>query len=58
MIYFDLHNRSKIVAEFERLMAPGGYLFLSHSESLLGIETILKKTESSVFRKIKWRSIL
>lgn len=52
MIYFDLPLRQKIVREFERLLAPGGYLFLSHSENLLGVEHSLKPAGISVFQKV------
>lgn len=51
MIYFDVKTRQKIISEFERLLTPGGYLFLSLSESLLGIEHTLEKFETSVYRK-------
>lgn len=51
MIYFDVETRQKIINEFCRLLAVGGYLFVSHSENLLGIQHPLKKFDSSVFRK-------
>jgi chemotaxis protein methyltransferase CheR len=51
MIYFDVETRAKIIAEFERLLAGSGYLFISLSESLLGIEHGLKKADTSVFQK-------
>lgn len=52
MIYFDKPTRTRIIAEFTRLLAPGGYLILSHSENLLGIENNLEKMGASVFQKI------
>lgn len=51
MIYFDLELRTKIMQEFERLLAPGGLLFLSRSENLLGIKHGLNSAGSSVYRK-------
>lgn len=51
MIYFDTPTRAKIVKEFERILAPGGYLFLSHSENLIGINHTLSKISPSVFKK-------
>lgn len=36
MIYFDQHTREKILARFARLLAPGGYLCIGHSESIHG----------------------
>lgn len=53
MIYFDTPTRQRIVSEIERLLAPGGYLFLSHSENLLGITHHLTRVETSVFQKGK-----
>lgn len=51
MIYFDVQTRQKIVNEFVRLLSPGGFLFLSLSESLLGIEHSLTKYSTSVYQK-------
>ncbi len=51
MIYFDTPTRDKIIKEFSRLLAPGGYLFLSHSENLIGIDHDLIKVNPSVFKK-------
>lgn len=51
MIYFDNPTRQTIVKEFTRLLRPGGYLFLSHSENLLGVDHALEKIGASVFQK-------
>jgi chemotaxis protein methyltransferase CheR len=51
MIYFDLSTRQKIIDEMTRLLAPGGFLFLSLSESLLGIVHSLERAGLSIFRK-------
>ena len=37
MIYFDRDVQQRVVSLLERHLAPGGYLFISHSESLNGI---------------------
>lgn len=34
MIYFDQPTREKVVAEFSRLLRPGGILFLGHAETI------------------------
>lgn len=51
MIYFDVQTRQKIINEFSRLLRPGGVLFLSHSESLVGINHTFRSLNSSVFQK-------
>ena len=52
MIYFDTPLRARIVSEFERLLTPGGYLFLSHSENLLGIQHNFKTHGVAVYKKL------
>ncbi len=37
MIYFDIKARRRVLESFWRRLAPGGYLFLGHSESLLNV---------------------
>jgi len=40
MIYFDMPTQSRLVDErFARVLAPDGYLFIGHSESLIGKST-------------------
>ncbi len=51
MIYFDRMVRARIVAEFSRLLKPGGYLFLGHSESLSGISEGYTSVQPSVYVK-------
>jgi chemotaxis protein methyltransferase CheR len=51
MIYFDLDLRRRIINEFNRLLAPGGYLFISRSETLLGIDHPFKSAAVSVYQK-------
>jgi chemotaxis protein methyltransferase CheR len=51
MIYFDTSTRAKIVKEFWRILRPGGLLFLSYSENLLGVDHSYEKISGSIFRK-------
>lgn len=51
MIYFDLPTRTKVITEMYRLLKPGGYLFLSMSENLLGIAHTFEKFSACVYRK-------
>jgi chemotaxis protein methyltransferase CheR len=51
MIYFEDAVRQKLVTEFERLLRPNGYLFIGHSESLIGLNSSLITVKPSIFRK-------
>lgn len=51
MIYFDLAVRQKIITEMARLIPSGGYLILSHSESLMGLDVPFKRVENSIFQR-------
>jgi chemotaxis protein methyltransferase CheR len=51
MIYFDRPMRQGLVAEVERLLRPGGALFIGHSETLSAIATGLRAERPSVYRK-------
>jgi chemotaxis protein methyltransferase CheR len=39
LIYFDMGSRKTVIASFHERLAPGGYLFLGHSESLINVTT-------------------
>lgn len=49
MIYFDHPTQVDLINRFYDYLAPQGYLFLGHSESLLGI--------SPQFRNVKFKSV-
>lgn len=51
MIYFDRAVRQGLVSEIERLLRPGGYLLIGHSETLTGLETDLRTVRASVYQK-------
>jgi chemotaxis protein methyltransferase CheR len=51
MIYFDKELRRKLVAEFYRLLKPGGFLIVGHTESLIDISGSLKKIGPSIYMK-------
>jgi chemotaxis protein methyltransferase CheR len=52
MIYFDTHVQQRVVEGLERHLAPGGYLFISHSESLNSVTHGLKWLAPAVYRKV------
>jgi len=51
MIYFDNTVRKRLLAEIHRLLKPGGYLMVGHSESLTGLADYLKPVKPSVYIK-------
>jgi chemotaxis protein methyltransferase CheR len=51
MIYFDPPSRAILVQKLTRQLAPGGFLVIGHSESLLGIRHELESVRQSIFRK-------
>jgi chemotaxis protein methyltransferase CheR len=51
MIYFDRPTQEKLVAKFDNIMSPGGYLLVGHSESLSGIAHNFKFMCPSTYRK-------
>lgn len=52
MIYFDNPTREKVVNRIVHALNPGGYFIVSHSESLVGINTQLKVVKPSIFTKL------
>ena len=51
MIYFDTEVRRRLVLEICRLLKPGGYLMIGHSESLSGIASPVTLVQPAVYRK-------
>jgi chemotaxis protein methyltransferase CheR len=51
MIYFDNPVRKRLLKEFHRLLAPGGYLIVGHSESLTGLTDGFQVIRPSIYRK-------
>lgn len=51
MIYFDAQVQQRVVQGLERKLAPGGYLFISHSESLNGTTHGLTWVAPAIYRK-------
>jgi chemotaxis protein methyltransferase CheR len=52
MIYFDLETKRALVQRLRRLLQPGGYLVVSHSETLNGIQHGLTMIKPSVYRSV------
>jgi chemotaxis protein methyltransferase CheR len=51
MIYFDQDTKRQVVQRMLPLLRPGGYFFVSHSESLNGISSELEFVAPSIYRK-------
>ena len=51
IIYFDRALQQRLIARFIDLLKPGGYLFLGHAESLLGMGLGLTYVGNTVYQK-------
>lgn len=50
MIYFDRPTQQELIDRLSRLLLPGGYLLVGHSESLTGINHALKLVRPATYR--------
>lgn len=51
IIYFDKVTQERLLAKFCRHLSPLGYLFLGHSETLLGMDLPLRQVAPTVYRR-------
>lgn len=51
MIYFDQETKNALVNRFYDVLAPGGYLFIGHSESVQRETTKFKYIKPSIYQK-------
>lgn len=51
MIYFDQETRDALVARFQRALAPGGYFFIGHSETLGRNQTLFDYLQPATYQK-------
>jgi len=51
MIYFDRPTQQQLIGRLTRQLAPQGYLFVGHSESLAGINSSLRCLRPSVYQR-------
>jgi chemotaxis protein methyltransferase CheR len=51
MIYFDNRVRRQLLAEMDRLLAPGGFLIVGHAESLTGMISDFVPFKPSIYVK-------
>jgi len=52
MIYFDQKTKVELVNRFYDITAPGGYLFIGHTESISNWESKYKYVMPALYRKI------
>lgn len=51
MIYFDRQTQQRLLARFYDFLAPGGYLFVGHSEGLSGVRHDYHYVQPAIYRK-------
>lgn len=51
MIYFDAPTKSTLVERFTRQIKPGGWLYIGHSESLIGSHPGLQLVGRTIYRR-------
>jgi chemotaxis protein methyltransferase CheR len=52
MIYFDQKTKVELVNRFYDITAPGGYLFIGHTESIASWESKFRYVMPALYRKI------
>jgi len=50
MIYFDGPTKAKLIQRFVRQIKPGGWLYIGHSESLIGAHPGLQSAGRTIYR--------
>lgn len=50
LIYFDAQSKARVIERLVERLAPGGYLFLGHSESLIGWSGRMSVVQPTVYR--------
>jgi chemotaxis protein methyltransferase CheR len=52
MIYFDAPTKTRLVERFTQMLRPGGWLYIGHSESLIGSHPGLQSVGRTIYRRI------
>ena len=53
LIYFDKFTQEKVLCKIADKMKNGGYLFLGHSETILGMNLPLERVASTIYKKVQ-----
>ncbi len=51
IIYFDLPTQYQVLQKLLTKLKPGGYLFLGHSETAIGVDLPLKSIKPTIYQK-------
>jgi chemotaxis protein methyltransferase CheR len=51
MIYFDKQTQGRLVNKYYESLEPGGFLFIGHSESLMGTEHRFRYVQPTIYQK-------
>jgi chemotaxis protein methyltransferase CheR len=51
MIYFDAPTKTRLIERFTQMIRPGGWLYIGHSESLIGSHPGLQSLGRTVYRR-------
>lgn len=51
LIYFDKKTQIHVLTQLCKCIAPGGYLFIGHSETLTGTNLPVKQVANTIFVK-------
>lgn len=52
LIYFNRETQEKVIQRLCRKLKTGGYFFIGHSESIMGMDVPLKQIQPTIFKRI------
>lgn len=52
LIYFDKQTQSQVLTRLCNNLAPGGYLFIGHSETVSGFDLPIRQVANTIFKRI------
>jgi chemotaxis protein methyltransferase CheR len=52
MIYFNKDTQAELIGRFWQMLAPGGTLFIGHSESLAGVKHRFRYVQPTVYERV------
>jgi chemotaxis protein methyltransferase CheR len=52
LIYFNKDTQEKVIRKISNKLKTGGYLFLGHSESIIGLKLPLERMAATIYKKV------